>query len=754
LTFLSPVMLWAALGAGVPVIIHLASRAKPDVVPLPTVRFLSRARSADRAKLKLKQLLLLAMRMLAIALFAFILARPCTRLFGLSALGAAARGPAVVVLDRSASMAYAEGDRTRFDLAKELSAGILAVFDEESEVALVVAGDPPRSARSKPTIDHDAVKGELASTGPGWERSDLTSAVRLAGKMLRANGSGARGGGGGGGGRGAVFVVTDMTRAAWPRRPGGPGGAGAPGRGAGEACPPVHVFDVSRTGSANGAVASVDLPSRRLAAGATVEVTASVLAKRRGAESLVELLIDGAKADHAVLEAGGGRYSEARLTFTAPAGGAHRGEVRLAEVDALAADNTRHFVFGTGDVLRALLVEAGPAARASVKEARGSLFYLDKALAPDVLLGAAPVETKRVGALELETSPLSRYDCVVLSDGGAGMLSEDSWKALARYVEGGGGLLVTLGPMARLDDLRRRSFDAIADRMGLLPGVPREAVVTDERVSLAPARFEHPLLRIFRGGANGGLDAATFGGYVRMEREAADTASHVVLSFSNGEPALLEKRYGRGVVMVFASSLDPRWGDLPRRMSFVPLAHQLVRYLSPRSEELGELEVGESASISTPGGLEGGAYEILAPSRRWRKVALAGAESVSAFRTEPLAEPGVWRARFRRRGAAAESTHMFAVNLPASESDLSRIEPEEIADITGMPVRAYSSLDEFAAAAASGGATEVTAWLWPLLLLLIVLEGFAANRMYRPAGDGDGAGDGGGGEARPGRAPR
>ena len=161
--------------------------------------------------------------------------------------------------------------------------------------------------------------------------------------------------------------------------------------------------------------------------------------------------------------------------------------------------------------------------------------------------------------------------------------------------------------------------------------------------------------------------------------------------------------------------------------------------------------VPESASISTPGGLEGGAYEILAPSRRWRKVALAGAESASQLRTEPLAEPGVWRARFRRRGAAAESTHMFAVNLPASESDLSRIEAEEIAGVIGMPVRAYSSLDEFAAAAAAGGATEVTEWLWPLLLLLIVLEGFAANRMYRPA---DGGGDGDGDGSRSGRGPR
>src|SRR5207244_13087696 len=76
LTFLQPAFLFGALAAAVPVIIHLIYRRRALVHRFPAVRFLLLADKRTARKFRLARWLLLALRMLAICLLAFSLARP------------------------------------------------------------------------------------------------------------------------------------------------------------------------------------------------------------------------------------------------------------------------------------------------------------------------------------------------------------------------------------------------------------------------------------------------------------------------------------------------------------------------------------------------------------------------------------------------------------------------------------------------------------------------------------------------------
>ena len=76
LTFLQPAFLFGALAAAVPVIIHLIYRRRALVHRFPAVRFLLLADKRTARKFRLAQWLLLALRVLAICLLAFSLARP------------------------------------------------------------------------------------------------------------------------------------------------------------------------------------------------------------------------------------------------------------------------------------------------------------------------------------------------------------------------------------------------------------------------------------------------------------------------------------------------------------------------------------------------------------------------------------------------------------------------------------------------------------------------------------------------------
>ncbi|GIX48359.1 MAG: hypothetical protein KatS3mg131_2570 [Candidatus Tectimicrobiota bacterium] len=117
MTFLHPVFLLGTLAAAVPVILHLIARRRALVHRFPAVRFLLLADKRTARKFRVHQWLLLALRVLAICLLALVLARP--RLSGSGAQAAVAQPPeaVVLVLDNSLSMAYRDGQRSRWERA-------------------------------------------------------------------------------------------------------------------------------------------------------------------------------------------------------------------------------------------------------------------------------------------------------------------------------------------------------------------------------------------------------------------------------------------------------------------------------------------------------------------------------------------------------------------------------------------------------------------------------------------------------------
>src|ERR1044071_10038532 len=108
MNFLAPAFLTALAAISVPVIIHLIHRERKTVVEFPSLMFLQRIPYKSVRRQKLRHILLLALRCLALALLVAAFARPFfERKLPTTSTGGARE--VVVLLDRSASMAY--GDR-------------------------------------------------------------------------------------------------------------------------------------------------------------------------------------------------------------------------------------------------------------------------------------------------------------------------------------------------------------------------------------------------------------------------------------------------------------------------------------------------------------------------------------------------------------------------------------------------------------------------------------------------------------------
>lgn len=76
MTFLNPFYLWALLGLAVPVAIHLWSRKEGRTIKVGSIQFLKESDSQQASSVKLNEIWLLLLRMLALALLVLIIAGP------------------------------------------------------------------------------------------------------------------------------------------------------------------------------------------------------------------------------------------------------------------------------------------------------------------------------------------------------------------------------------------------------------------------------------------------------------------------------------------------------------------------------------------------------------------------------------------------------------------------------------------------------------------------------------------------------
>src|SRR5579884_95294 len=136
MSFIHPLLLGGLLLVGIPVLIHLIMQQKPKRLLFPAFRFLAQKHRTNQRKLRLRHLLLLALRIALIAGLCLALARP--RLFS-QRLSISSDSPVAVALvfDTSLSMEYRQAERSRLDDAKRRANELLDELPEGSRVAVL-----------------------------------------------------------------------------------------------------------------------------------------------------------------------------------------------------------------------------------------------------------------------------------------------------------------------------------------------------------------------------------------------------------------------------------------------------------------------------------------------------------------------------------------------------------------------------------------------------------------------------------------
>src|SRR6266849_6923504 len=129
MSFVFPILLGGIGLAAIPIVIHLIMRQQPRHLLFPAFRFLLQKHRTNQRTLRLRHLLLLALRVLLIAAICLALARP--KIFSERIhLGGDRSVAAVLLFDTSYSMEYAVSGRSRLDEAKRRAQELLDELPE------------------------------------------------------------------------------------------------------------------------------------------------------------------------------------------------------------------------------------------------------------------------------------------------------------------------------------------------------------------------------------------------------------------------------------------------------------------------------------------------------------------------------------------------------------------------------------------------------------------------------------------------
>jgi hypothetical protein len=537
LSFLSPLFLIGAIAAAVPILLHLFHRKTEVVIDFPAVSLLKRAPVQQHRRRRLRELLLLALRVVALLLLALSFARP----YFAGAVASNSAPLTVIAVDTSMSMT-APG---QMDRAKDAAAKAASAAPASHALALIGFGDAA-TVVVEPTTDRSAVSSAIAQLTAGSSGTRFRTALARASEIIGTR-------------EGRVVVITDLQQSGWESNDEGglPDGVG------------VDVISVPPP-SGNLAITSAERRERRVVASiqnyGNTEVRAPVRLIAGGKEI--------ARADVTMAARGA---ADAELAGSLPADG--DAEVRIDDPSGYQPDNVRSIRLDANPAVRIAVVVADPTG------STGGL-YVERALAVAGNGREFDVDV-RDGREVAQWTEEDRARIAALFVLGTRTLDRQGREAVRTYLAGGGQVLLAAGPDV--------DPGTLADVLGT-PLRFEEPPARTPGATMIASDGRHPIFRPFLNpsGALGDVQ-------VEQHRRLKDEEGRAVLArFSGGDAALTEETVGKGRLMVFTSDLDNEWSRFPLNPAFVPFAVETARYLTRTTSLARRSPEGAEAAESNP----------------------------------------------------------------------------------------------------------------------------------------------------------
>jgi hypothetical protein len=572
MSFLNPLLLAGLATIAIPIIIHLLNKRKIERVVWAAMRFLRVSVEQNERRLRIEYLLLLILRCLMVAMLALALARPAIRnalsgMFGQNAV------TAVIIVDQSYSMSQTDGTQSRFEKAKTAGAQIIDTLPSGSSAAVWMSSDAVNRLIPDPTLDLNLARATIQGAQLSARATDVAPALRAAIDLLQAKP----------GLRKEIYFVTDGQANGWKQMD-------VIQKMLQESMQDIatHFIFVTSHEDQNLGVADLRQVSGLAAADQPLRFSVKVtnFGTNEARDVRVTLKVDNDEtADETSISSIPPGDSRSVSLFAKLHGQGYHTITASIPPDPLPADDNRTIVVRAVGKVKVLLVDGNPGFSARESE----VFFLKN------VFGAgdqALVDAKTISPADIPATNLDEFDAVILAD--VPDFAPATLDAFAAYLQHGGGMMIFPG------DHMQESFynQQLLGKYHFLSasfGPPQgQADAKEKLLALQDRGFENPISAIWNDPAAGSPSSASFFRITPLAIDptgASDTAGepHIVMKFSDGTPAVLERSWGQGgpgLVLQFASTASTRWNDLPVHPGiYVPLIYRCLGAIVGRQDQ-------------------------------------------------------------------------------------------------------------------------------------------------------------------------
>jgi hypothetical protein len=627
MNLLNPAFLVGFAAIAIPILIHILQRDRVRRIIFPATRFLLGASRKITRTQQWREIILLILRAMAMALLAFAFCRPFFTKEKLDEGGSGIAGSKAVVLlvDVSGSMHIGQ----RMDEAKKQALETLGHYRAQIDRVALVQFDHEPVVSAPMTGDLNQVRSAIDAIKPGFGGTNMAAAVQAADRILQADEVKNL--------QREIFLFSDLQRTGWAQFHGdwklSPGVT-------------MTVKPLSLKAVDNVAITQVAIPKSTVVSARNEALSLQIVnySKQERPNTKVTLSVEGKAVEEKLVNLGPNKTEVVRFNYKFEKPGDCTGTLAVDVKDDFPEDNVYYFNVRVLPRVQVLLINGGPN---SVAAKNDGLFFREALSVPGTPFQVREVQPDSVVAKDLEG-----VQAVVFTN--VNVVPSGMTAPLKTFLENGGGIMVFPGDRVNPDEFNK-SF------AGLIPCRLKSISTKDDKSegwTIGEIEFQHPIFTRFSTPQSGDFSGAKFSKYYSV---TDSQAARVLARFTDGRPALLEQAFGKGFTLLFTSSAGLKWGDFCINGGvYVPFVHESMKYLSVHSEGITTAMLGESLQFSSPN------VEVTSPDGT-RIAVQQGTSTVTVTKV-----PGIYTVK------DGDKDQRLAVNIPREESDPAALDSQEL----------------------------------------------------------------------------
>ncbi len=539
MTFLNPAILIGLLAASIPVIIHLLNLKKLKTIEFSTLMFLKELQKNKIRKIKIKQWLLLFLRVLIIIFIVLSFARPTLTGFNIAGVTSAAKTTSLFLIDNTFSMTVIDQQGSLFNQAKNLAEKIISLHQDGDEVFVsFIAND----SISQANINSANFINSLNANDISLLKPELNKSMKEAGEVVNRSKNFNR----------EIFLFSDFQKNLFPSE--------------------IKQTDMSELFNHRVRVYFIPFKKDELFNLSIDDVTAENQIIQKGSyvnflvtitnhsqqnlqNRVLSLIINDRRVAQKSFNINANETQKINIETTILSDG-QLNIISEIESDDIEFDNYYFKVINIPEKISALLLRNEVSKPDYLKLALKSLpadkiFFDEK-------------DPSRSSFIKLND-----YDIVIISSDNFSNLNQ-----LKSYIEQGGSLMII--PPGRMNI---NSFNDIVSSLGI--GKFESFITNNNKVKLQfdKVDFEHPLFRdLFTKNQQKKIDSPVFTQFLKNNA----MTGMPIITLSDNSNFLLENKIGKGKLLLFNSAFNEEWSDFPLKTIFAPLIVKSFFYLSQK----------------------------------------------------------------------------------------------------------------------------------------------------------------------------